>query len=695
MSDAPNALHTSRIARVLAFCLAAGFLLVNLAVRGHAFHAATGGAWISTLALSAAGFCTLACLLRPSLVVPALPLFAASFCLYGFHSYRLASQAFELLLTALALTLLLRLARGPGALGPAWGAGAPAWLLLTIYAILATVSLLLLPVTVLEHRLFLEGSDFGRALLAAFPKDPLYPIASVNRLWLFVLFAGLLAAQADGRALYRRLFRGIAWSAIAAVALGLLDFSGVLSLDRYNLSQLFYGAQYRRLQSTFGNPSWFACFVACALPFVLLELRQARGRSRAALAVALPLCAASLFLSGARAAWLAVLVLLATLAAAVLATRRGGRAPRELDALEWLALGSTLVTVALLVVIAMATPASRVPGGNETPPGRLQGLSRELQYRGLGLSSPRRVAAAYAIELSRLKPLLGLGYESFNLHLRAQLEIPGSGVSKLINTALASDATETVFDDSHNTYLQVLTGTGALGLAAWLALAVAGLVAATRAFRHDLAPEALAVLLGLVVFHFYGLFQGMAYIPVTFFLFPLLTGYAMTLDTPPVAAPDRAWFRKGLLAATALVLVTAVGYARDNGYTSLKRRFGVVAYLPDEAAEFEGFYRPETGALGEFRWMARRGIVNLGRAQPFRLRFTCEDKDAEREPVVLSWRFEGRDAGQIVFRRPSAVEQRFAFDSPGALRLVVSRTHRPGGSDRRELGVAVSAIRWE
>jgi hypothetical protein len=186
----------------------------------------------------------------------------------------------------------------------------------------------------------------------------------------------------------------------------------------------------------------------------------------------------------------------------------------------------------------------------------------------------------------------------------------------------------------------------------------------------------------------------MAYIPVTFFLFPLLTGYAMTLDPPPVAAPARA-FRKGLLAATALVLVAAVGYARDNGYTSLKQRFGVLAYLPDEAAEFEGFYRPETGPAGEFRWMPRRGIVNVARAQPFRLRFTCENQDAEREPVVLSWRFEGRDAGQVVFRRPGAVEQRFSFDSPGALRLVVSRTHRPGGSDRRELGVAVSAIRWE
>ncbi len=63
---------------------------------------------------------------------------------------------------------------------------------------------------------------------------------------------------------------------------------------------------------------------------------------------------------------------------------------------------------------------------------------------------------------------------------------------------------------------------------------------------------------------------------------------------------------------------------------------------------------------------------------------------------MLSLSFEGRDAGAVVFRRPGTVERRFDFGVPGALRLSVSRTFRPGGeADRRELGVSVSAIRWE
>ena len=142
---------------------------------------------------------------------------------------------------------------------------------------MATASLLLLPPAVLEHRFFLERHEVARAILGAFPKDPLYPLASVNRLWLFLLFAWLLSSQQDARPLYRALFRGVSWAALTAVVLGLLDFLGVFSLAPYNLSHLFFGAQYRRLQSTFGNPSWFACFVSLALPFILLEPWEARG----------------------------------------------------------------------------------------------------------------------------------------------------------------------------------------------------------------------------------------------------------------------------------------------------------------------------------------------------------------------------------------------------------------------------------
>jgi hypothetical protein len=679
-----------RVAQWLGLLLSLVFLLANLAARSIAVHTSDGRA-ADVLGLIGVLVAALA-LVRPSLLSPALTCFGASFFLYGFHAYRLPNQVFEVMVTLLALVLLLRRPwRGEASPTRAGGLVAP---LFAAYALVATASLLLLPPAVLEHRRFLEGHEITRATLSAFPKDPLYPIACVNRLWLFLLLAFLLSSHPEARSLQRGLFRGVAWAALVAVVLGLLDFLGVLSLAAYNLSHLFYGVQYRRLQSTFGNPSWFACFVSLALPFVLLELWEARGPRRVAIACLLPLCSASLFLSGARASWLAGLVLGTALARVVLVSRRSSSSLPSPGPVVWTALGSSVAAFAALLAISLLTPASRA--GDEGAPGRFEGLSQEVRIRGVGLTSPRPVAARYAIELAREAPVLGLAYESFNMHLRAQLDIPSSAVARVDNTALVRDPNEPLFDDCHNTYLQVLAGTGALGLGLWLALGVAGLLAAGRAFRREGGPLPFAVLLGLVLFHFYGLFQGMAYIPVVFFLFVALSGYATTLDTGPSDAGGKKPSGVLLLTLGILVLVSAVGYTRDRGYASLKRRFSVPAYLPDESAEFEGFYRPETGPSGAFQWMSARGIVNVRRAAPFRLSLTCDHPDVAREPVVVSMTFEGRDAGSVVFHRPGTIEKRFDFGRPGALRLTVSRTFRPvSETDRRALGVSVSAIRWE
>jgi hypothetical protein len=683
--------HAARLGRSPGFVLALLFLLVNFVAR---FDALRSTGLPATLLGVVVVLAAVVCLLRPAWLGAALAAFGSSFFLYGFHSYSARNQAFELVLTALAAVLVLRLLRGPQTPLPTGMAAVLPFAVL--YALAATFSLLLLPPRVLEHRAFLEGGHLAQALFTAFPKDPLYPIASVNRLWLFLTFAVALSAQAEAGALYRRLVRGIAWAVIVAVVLGLLDFTGVLSLARYNQSQVFFGAGYRRLQSTFGNPGWFACFVACALPFMLLEWSEPRRWLRVVLAGSLPLTAASLFLSGARASWIAGLAMLAALAALRFTARQLGRPLPVPSRLDKGALAASLAVFALLGVFAYWPDGSAsAPADPQPPPERLEGLSREIRIRGLGLTSPRRVAAEYAIELARERPLLGLGYESFNMHLRAQLALPGSPVTRVVNTAVLQDPTEAVFDDSHNTYLQVLTGTGVLGLLLWLALGSASLAVPLSAFARAPSPRPVAVALGLLTFHLYGLFQGMAYLPVIFLLFHVELGLAMTLDPGPLPDWLAAGRRWAIVLLAGLVLVALPFQALDRSYRSLKRALAVEAYLPDEAAEFEGFYAPETGPSGEFRWMTGRGIVNVSRAAPFSLSFTCAHPDVEREPVVVSLRFEGRDEEALVCRRPGTLERRFDLGTPGALRFHVSRTFRPGGDDRRELGVAVSAIRWE
>ncbi len=667
--------------RILFDVLALAFLLANLVVRTVALST-TAGAWALTfmaVALAAA----VASSLRASLLPAILLIFGASFPLYGFHSYRVQSQAFEYAVTALALSFLLR---GGRAAPTARNWPARFWL---VYLLLALFSLLLLPARVLEHRILLDGFAILPNMLGAFPRDPLHSFAAVNRLALFLLFVVRLSLLGEARDHYRALFRGITWGAVASVLLGLLDFSGLISLAPYNLSRLFFGRGYQRLQSTFGNPTWFASFLTCALPLVLLEL-SSWGRLAPALAGAfLPLCAAALFLSAVRASWLvAALLVVLGAAAAFWRPRQTVSPPPPARPGRWtLALAGALVSC--LVLAACMLTVSRPAGASLTK------LTAEMRHR--GVSSPRSVVLAQGLALVRESPVFGSGYETFNLHVRALLGIPASGVARVPNPAAAADPRDTLFDDAHSTYVQVVAGTGVLGLLCWLALAAVCLLVVAGEWRHSGSPLSLAVASSMLVFHVYGLFQGLQYIPVVFFLFFLETGYTMTVEEArqPPWLPKAA--RSVWIVLAALVLASPLYYWENRGFCNLKERYGVSTYLPEESAEFEGFYGPEQWPQGEFRWMGRRGLVNVATAGPLKLAVACNQPDLEREPVLVSFFFNREPAGGLKFDRPSLVEKRFDFDEPGVLLVTVSRTSRPRdhdpGADRRELGVAIGVVR--
>ena len=94
-----------RLARSLGLLTVLLFLLAGAAARVQAL--ATGDAASSAL-VAVALLAPAACLLRPAWLGPVLELFGASLFLYGFHSYRPQSLAFELVLSALAAVLVIR-----------------------------------------------------------------------------------------------------------------------------------------------------------------------------------------------------------------------------------------------------------------------------------------------------------------------------------------------------------------------------------------------------------------------------------------------------------------------------------------------------------------------------------------------------------------------------------------------------------
>ena len=220
-----------RIKEALGPLLALLFLLGNLAARAHALHAAGARAW-DVFVLAAVLAAALA-LVRPSLLAPALTVFGASLFLYGFHAYRLPSQAFELLVTTLALVLLVRGA-GREVACPAGGGGLVLPLFAT-YALVATASLLLLPPVVIEHRIFRRGArlprgrSWTRSRRTRCTRSPPSTGCGCSSCSPGCCRPSRTRSLSTGAC-----FRGIAWAALVAVVLGLLDFLGVISLARYN-----------------------------------------------------------------------------------------------------------------------------------------------------------------------------------------------------------------------------------------------------------------------------------------------------------------------------------------------------------------------------------------------------------------------------------------------------------------------------
>ena len=168
-----------------------------------------------------------------------------------------------------------------------------------------------------------------------------------------------------------------------------------------------------------------------------------------------------------------------------------------------------------------------------------------------------------------------------------------------------------------------------ISLDLWLAFAASALVAAALAFCRAPGMLPAALVVGMLLFHYYGLLQGMAYIPVILFLVFVEAIHAAAIAPPPPAWLAR-WSWSTLVVLGVLALAAIPFQVADRGYRNLKRTLGAPAYLPDEAAEFEGFYGAETGPGWGPTWDAAlvtwMGVANL------------EERTAARgwiDPVVL------------------------------------------------------------
>ncbi len=490
-SPVMRAFHDSpvrRLSQALGLLLALLFLLANLAARAHALHAA-GATRLGRLPPGRRFSPPRSTLARPSLLAPALALFGASFFLYGFHAYRLPSQAFELLVTAARPRPAAPTA--PAGSDPVDGRRRPRPAALRRVRARGDRSRCCsCPPRCSSTASSSRGTGFAHAILGAFPKDPLYPIASVNRLWLFVLFAALLSSQPDARAPLPGPLPGDRLGGPGGRRPGAPGLPGrPLARALQPLAPL--------LRRAVPAPA-----VHLRQPELVRLLREPGAALRPARAVGGPEAEAR----GDRLSSPAVRGEPLSLGRPGLVAR--GSRPDRLSRRSRPA-------------VAAPPPPAPVPGSRSSGwlsaprsprsrcSSRPRSSPRPRPFDDAGRPRPARGSLARGADpgpgphvaaprggpvRDRARPARSPSWASGT---RASTCTCGPSSTSRPRRSRASstrpsrqDASEPLFDDSHNTYLQVLAGTGAVGLGLWLALAAAGLLAAARALRRDGGPVA-------------------------------------------------------------------------------------------------------------------------------------------------------------------------------------------------------------
>lgn len=643
------------------------FLAVNALLSGLLCWEMSGRAKMFVLAVPLA--CAL-CLWRRGMMPHLLAALGAGLMFFGFQSYSAQAQVLHYLVSVVALLLA---AAGPGPRVKTYGP-LRLWLLGFVGIMLAGLPLMPLGEYAQALR---ELGPLGFARMAGYSvaASSFYALAALDRLALYALFTWELSrfrpaeAGHDGPS---SLLRGVAASLPAALVFGLAE---------YFLARGKAYAMSDRLTSLFLNPGWFAEYVCVGLPFLLLFGRR-RGRWFFFAVLALSL--AAMVFTMARAAWLLSALLAVSCVAASLARF-------DLFALDYrrmakgAALGGAAVAVLGLGVYGVLS-ATRISLLNFP-------LATMITQRLERFSeTPRPTVFKSGVLVGLEAPVSGMGYETYAWHYPALMAVPESALMQ----GIPADAE--VFEATHNLFIQIFAGGGALGLAAWLMLA--GRCAQMALRRHRLRADAmsLAVLLSLGAFHVFGLFQEMIYIPAVWLLFFAVAAWCLCQEDD-IGGWIADFTQRRAARAVALAVLAALFLNLDNaGFAATARRLGLESYPPEGARQLQGFSGPEAVDGRLALWSCGASSFRLEGQGPWRFEVGLPHPDLSAKPVRVELSREGRVLAGAAFGSGTARTGALTIGAdaarPGDLvYLSVSRLYYPivsGIKDHRALGAWVA-----
>jgi O-antigen ligase len=611
------------------------------------------------------------CLWRRGMTRHLLAALGAGLMFFGFQSYSAQAQVLHYLVSVAAILLLT--AAGPG-LGTTSYGPLRLWLMGFVGIMLA--GLPLLPLGEYAQALG-ELGPLGFARMAGYSvaSSSFYALAALDRLALYALFAWELSRFRPAEGSHdapSSLLRGVAASLPAALVFGLAE---------YFLARGKAYAMSDRLTSLFLNPGWFAEYVCVGLPFLLLfERRRGRWFFFAVLALSL----AAMVFTMARAAWLLSALLAVSCVVA-------GLARFDLFSLDYrrmakgAVLGGAAVAVLVLGVYGVLS-ATRISLLNFP-------LATMITQRLERFSeTPRPTVFRSGVLVGLESPVSGMGYETYAWHYPALMAAAGSGLRQ----GVPADAE--VFEATHNLFIQIFAGGGALGLAGWLLLAGRSAQLALRRHRRRADAMSLAVLLSLGAFHVFGLFQEMIYIPAVWLLFFAVAAWCLRQEDE-IGGWIADFTQRRAARAVALAVLAALCVNLDNaGFAATSRRLGLESYPPEGARQLQGFSGPEAVDGRLAMWSCGASSLRLEGQGPWRFEVGLPHPDLPAKPVRVEFSRAGRVLAGAGFGPGTARTGVLTIGADQArpgdrVYLSVSRLYYPivsGIKDHRALGAWVA-----
>ena len=220
--------------------------------------------------------------------------------------------------------------------------------------------------------------------------------------------------------------------------------------------------------------------------------------------------------------------------------------------------------------------------------------------------SGRLKAWAQGVDVGRESPALGLGYESFTWQANILSATPNS-----YYTIYKTNKHSSVLQTPHNIFVQIFVSGGLVGLCLWLLIVGYAVVILTFDLVRNKRLLNTPVIISIISFHIFGIFQSMQYIPMIWLLIFLCLDYAMTIDDGVLPARLRRIF--GVLTKVSVVLV-AIGffvYLSNFESRSLADKYGLNIYAMDQDRDnFAGFFQPsQRWKYGDYRWSGKKGSI--------------------------------------------------------------------------------------